>query len=193
MSGIESITEKIIEDGQKTAKGILAEAKAQSKEKIDEANKKASDYFEKEKIEAEKEKAVIIERKLTVTDLEVRKVILTAKSEVISEVFSKLYKRLLELNDAEYKDFIQKLIENNADNGDAVILNAKDKKRIDNLFIEKIAKNKKIKISISDKTGDFSGGIILENKNIDKNITFETIVKLAREEFETDVNKILFN
>ena len=59
-------------------------------------------------------------------------------------------------------------------------------------MVTKVAKALKIKLALSDKSGDFKGGLILSGVNYDKNLTLDDIVRRIRQDSETHVAKILF-
>ena len=54
------------------------------------------------------------------------------------------------------------------------------------------AKEKGISLTLSDKLGDFDGGVILSENGVDKNFTFEIEVALLKEQTEANVAKEIF-
>ncbi len=49
-----------------------------------------------------------------------------------------------------------------------------------------------ISLTLSDKLGDFDGGVILSENGVDKNFTFEIEVALLKEQTEANVAKEIF-
>ena len=47
-------------------------------------------------------------------------------------------------------------------------------------------------IKLSDETGNFAGGCIIKEGNIETNCTFEVLVKGMRDELEQEVSNVLF-
>ena len=69
--------------------------------------------------------------------------------------------------------------------------------RNDAAFNEKLVKaaNARLKngrLRLSDKTGDFAGGLILRRGSIEANCTVELLVELSQTELSAKVAKILF-
>ena len=54
------------------------------------------------------------------------------------------------------------------------------------------AKKKGINLTLSDKFGDFDGGLILSENGVDKNFTFEVEVALLKEQTEAKTAKEIF-
>ena len=58
--------------------------------------------------------------------------------------------------------------------------------------LAQFAKEKGISLTLSDKLGDFDGGVILSENGVDKNFTFEIEVALLKEQTEANVAKEIF-
>ena len=50
-----------------------------------------------------------------------------------------------------------------------------------------------IKVRVDDEAGSFSGGLIIREKDIETNCTFEVILEAARKEMETEIAAVLFS
>ena len=71
-------------------------------------------------------------------------------------------------------------------------ISEKDKDVITEAFVKKIADKLKIKLKLSKKYADISGGIILSGAVADKNLSLEADFKELRETYEPEVARILF-
>jgi len=191
MNGKENIIAKIIESAENSRKKTLFEAN----EKIKQIETDTKTYISalNKKTDAEiieMQKNTVLRRK-SVADLDVKKIILKAKHTVLDASFSNAESKVLKLSDNEYKKFIKKLITNYSENNDIVIASNIDKKRIDKSFIDDISKTSGLKLGL-EYSDNFNGGIILQSKNCNKNLTLVTLMKQIREEIESEVATILF-
>lgn len=187
----DAIIKKIISDAELKSQEIVSEATKNSEAKISAAKKKAEDILNKAKNDSVTLKHDILVRQKTVADLDKRKVLLNAKQEVIDEVFSEALKELVSLKKEEYLDIITRLIKQYSEDGDEII-KGKGDKHITNEYVENLSKELKKKLSLSKEEGNFNGGIMLSQKGCDKNLTFEALLRLSRDENEYKVAEILF-
>lgn len=198
MAGIEKIKERILEDASKEKQNILKEAEKQADQVLEEYRKKAEDVRKQILNKAKKEAEDRKRRILSMAQLEQRKVILKAKQDIIDEVFENAKKRLKEIPSEEYNDILYNMLLKGVITGnEEIIVNKRDRSQITPDFIEqvnqelkKLGKNGNIKLSF--KTGNMLGGFILKSKDIEVNATFDSLIKLEREELETKIAKILF-
>ena len=124
-------------------------------------------------------------------ELQLKKDKLAAEKSVIDMVFSNAMKKIAELPKKEYLEIIAKLLAE-AESGDEVRISEKDKDVITEAFVKKIADKLKIKLKLSKKYADISGGIILSGAVADKNLSLEADFKELRETYEPEVARILF-
>jgi V/A-type H+-transporting ATPase subunit E len=131
-------------------------------------------------------------------ELEERKGLLQAKQQIIDEVFDKARQELANLPVEDYRQLIYKMLLESSITGDEeIIIDEKDKSRITPDLVEKVNKELKTKgksgnLKISAKTRPMIGGFILKARDMEINSTFDSLIKLQREELETGIAKILF-
>lgn len=196
---IEDIKEKIISEANINAQKIINNAKDKEREIIEKAEKDAENIKEKILNQIKKEIAISKEKIITEANLEARKNILSTKQEIMNKVFNQALNKIIELDDIKYQNFIKKIILNNVEKGnETIFISSKDKKRINNIFIQKInqelIKNgKEGNLSLSDTFLDIKGGIVIGSGNIRKNSSLELIFEKIREELEGEISKNLFN
>lgn len=186
-----SITDKIKSDAEIIINDNLAVANEKASKIVERAEKVAKDELNKLKGELPLLEKEIIDRRVTVANIDAKKIILIKKTEVIDAVFAEAEDVIAK--DKRYKPWIIGLIRANADNGDIVLIGADDKKLITAKDIEDIAKAKKITLELSTDTPNFKHGAVLVGKTLDKNLTLEGLMKQSRDDLMSVVTEKLFN
>jgi len=191
MSGKEKIIAKIIESAENSRNNTIFEAK----EKIKQIKADTKIYIEalnkKTDLEISEMQKSVSSRRKSVADLDVKKLILQSKHTVLDKAFVEAENKVLKMADKEYKAFLKKLITTYAENGDKVLFSENDKKKIDKTYVEEISKIGGIKLDY-DFSDSFNGGIILQSKNCNKNLTLKTLFSQVREKAESEIANILF-
>lgn len=190
MDGKQAILNKILEDASNTANDILSTAKAQSEQLLSDATAWANQYHAENLKALEKEKKEIVERKLTVAELDVRKLTLQAKQSLIDDVFDIAIDKLCSLGKTYYKKLVVALLEQNAEKDDEIILSCDGVLNEEDLSNEEIVK--KFSLKFSSVKGVFKGGIKLLGKVSDKDLTFKSLIESIKEEKTSEVAKLLF-
>ena len=187
----EAIVEKIISDGQKKADAILKEARDKADEILAEAAGECKTYYDQSVYDTNKLVDDILARGKTVAELDARKLQLGAKAKILDAVFSGALEKLRSLDKKAYKGLLLSML-GNAEDGDEVIISAREKDILKAEDVKAYAAKRGIKLSLAKELGDFDGGLMLRGKGIDKNFTFEVEVALLRDEIEMDIAKELF-
>lgn len=198
INGIDKIKERILEDAKLEAKKIIEDANI----KIDEVKKnseaKAATIKEKLNKDYEVKKSDLKRRMLSVAQLDMRKDTLQAKQSMIDKVFAQCLKTVSEMPAAEYRAIIEDLLLQTIQTGNEEIIFSKlDDARLDSNFIAGVnsrltSMGKKGEVKVAQEKGTFNGGFILRAGGVEINSTFEAILRLAREEIESQVAQMLF-
>lgn len=189
MTGKEAIIEKIITDARLIANSTLEEAGKRGSEIIDVARNDAKLYRDKNMAESYAEREEIIRRKITVANLEVKKIILHAKQKIMAEAFKEALIKIKE--DAKaYLALLDGMLKNASD-GDTVILSERDKNLVNAKWLAGKAADRGIKL-VFGGYGEFEGGMIIAGEGSDKNLTLEVEIKAVREKYEPEIAGILF-
>ncbi|OQB14812.1 MAG: V-type ATP synthase subunit E [Firmicutes bacterium ADurb.Bin193] len=165
MTGLEGITQKILDDARQNAEHILTAAKNRAKE-IEAAN--AADMaLRRENIlkQTEQNAALKAERIVAAAQLEAKKAYLAAKQEIIDDAFAKAAAHLASLDDSEYDALIRDM--SKGVEGEIIPLPR-------------------------DKKAGTGGGFIVKNGRIEYNFSFEALLKNAKERLEGKLVSILF-
>lgn len=190
MDGVEKIIQKILSEADEKISEITLKSNAIVEDKISKANEWAKDYTTAQTELLEKETLEILSRRLTVADLDVRKAILEAKSKVIENAFSLALEKLLALSKKEYLSFVEKLLIDNSEEGDEVLLSS------DGVILDNDIKGLKVysdrKLKTATITHNGKGGVYLVGKNADKDLTFLAVLDNAKGELISKVAISLF-
>ena len=186
------IIDKILSDAQEKAEAILNDAHDKASKMVADANAESRDKKRVAETEASMKSPEMKRRSVSVAELEVKKLALAARQEILTSAFDKALDKLCALPDPEYLAMIGAMIRSSASDGDVVVISSSDAKRITPAFIKEIAKEMGIQLKLSDKFGDFKGGVILESVGCDKNMSFEVEMSTLRETLEPKVSSKLF-
>lgn len=196
MSNLSNLTSKILKDAEDKKAVILSDAENE-KNKILSKKQEEAGKVEKTMLEkAEREAASRKDRIISGAELHARNEKLEAKQKVIKEVFETSVKELSNCSAEDLKGFVKEVILNTAIEGEQnLILNADGKKAIDEAFVAEINEKlgKKAVIKLSDETGKFEGGFILEKNGIEINNTFEALVGSLKDDLSLEVARVLFS
>ncbi|HCW52471.1 MAG TPA: V-type ATP synthase subunit E [Clostridium sp.] len=196
MSNLSNLTSKILKDAEDKKAVILSDAEGERNKIL---SKKAGEASIEEKAileRAEREAASRKERIISGAELHARNEKLEAKQKVIKEVFETSVKELSNCSADDLKGFVKEVILNtNIEGTQNLILNEAGKKAIDEAFVAEIntALGNKANIKLSDETGKFEGGFILEQNGIEINNTFEALVSSLKDDLGLEVARVLFS
>ena len=199
MNGIEKILDKLRAESQAEAEAILAKAKAEA----DAITARFAKQAEQEKAAAmEKGKKSAEERQdrlIRAAEMESKKTILGAKQAVLDRAFSQAREKLLHLPRENYVSLLASLAAGSAGSGEeAVVLNAKDRKELGEQVVAEANRlrteaGKTGFLTLSGETADIDGGLLLRDTASEVNCTFETLLRLSREELAGQAAAILFD
>lgn len=189
----ENLLQKIKEDTAQEVQNILDEAQARCKiNRLD--VEEYLNLFEQSEIEKAENTAKESEKQTRMlAEIEAKKIMLKAKRELIDQTVERAKQKMLSLPDGEYIDWIATLISQKATDGDKVIISKNDVKRLTAEAIGEISAKTGKKITLSDKIGDFSGGIILSQNGCDKNMTLETALDEIKQDYILKISTKLFS
>lgn len=195
-TGLEKIIKSIEEESQKLAEDRIKYAKNMAKNILDETRLEITRESLKISDKAEKDAVNIISRAKSVSENEKKKMILNAKSQIISEIINEAKEKILSLKDKDYFDFILKTIESNLENQDGELLfSQKDLTRIPKDFkdqIKTLEEKYSIKLAISEKTRNITGGVIISYGDIEENCSIETLFQNNKDLIFDNLNSFLF-
>lgn len=194
MNGIERIKSRIENDTQAEIDAILNNARNEAEHIClqfkSQAEAVKSELTSKNAAEAK----ALEERLITSARTDAKKVVLSAKQELLDKAYASALDKLCSMTDEEYIRVVAALLVKAAPNGVGEVIFSSDvRSRIGTQAIE--LANSKLdcgKLIVSSETRPLKGGFILKNGNVEVNCAFETIVRLQRTETAGSVAKILF-
>lgn len=199
-----TIYDKILAKGEAKVNQILTDAKKEAKriedEVVNKAIKQKNDRISKAKSDANK----LINHQEKLLELEKRQAILTAKQNVIKDIFDQV---LLRLNSFENKDllnFVVKLIkEEEVIGNETIYVNKNDY----NKYLKALSSNEKADLvdldllnkvlntsfKLSNEAVNINDGFLLEGKDFDLNFSLTNAVNKLRDKHEREIAEELFN
>ena len=194
MSGIDRITDKIIEQARLQAKNRVNYALEAAEKAEANLTKRFNRTMESEKKHAASDGDEAAKRVIANVKLEGRKKKLSARQDAVNLVFDKAVEIMAGLPEKDYIEFLSDLAVSVLGKGENhLILNAEDRERLGTKLLKVvIGKAPKKTVVISDETVKSSGGLVVRNGDIQTNLTLESIIRLEREKLEADVVGIIF-
>lgn len=193
MSGIDKIIRQIEEDTQTACDGIIAQAEAKA------ANISADADAEVARIKAYSDRSMtalvadIKKRGDSAADLEERKILLSTKQRIITDMLTVGVDRLKNLPDDEYFALILRMVQKYSQPLDGVIrFGKKDADRLPSGFIDQINRVSAGRLTLSDTCAPIDAGFILIYGGIEENCSFDAIFLSEDETLKDKAGKLLF-
>lgn len=198
MEGINKITERIAAEAREEIASIQAETAEKCRAIKDEYNQKAQEEYWKRIREGAKEYEAYGQRLSGAAAMETKKSILAMKQETISHVFDKAIENLCNMPEQQYVEFLARQAANAAITGlEELVFNARDKASCSKSVIKssnELLKKRGLlpKLTVSEVTGSFKGGLLVKQGDIEVNCTVEKLVELSKSELTAQVAGVLF-
>lgn len=183
------VIEKILSDAKAEAEAILAEADARAEEIAREAQENAERETLGTKAEIDARKRFIAERNAANIRLETSKILLREKHDVVDGVYEEAYRRMLSLNKEDALRYAERLLLENAEEGDTVCFGEKTE------YIEEISRLPVVrerKLKISPARAPIGGGMYLIGEKSDKDLSYRALLARDREEHSAEIAAELF-
>ena len=199
MNGIDRISDRLVADAEAEIAELNAETKARCDEIAAEYQKKAREEYQSRMAEGTKAAETRMQRLGSAAEMEAKKAILAFKQEMVAKAFDDAAKKLANLPEAQYVQFLANQAAAAAATGkETLIFNARDKAAVGAKVAETANASLEKQgipggLTVSDETRDISGGVIVRQGNIEVNCAVETLVSLRRSELASQVAEILFS
>lgn len=189
MDGKEAIIAKITENAKVSADNLIRDAQNELAEAETAARLSAEKTAKEMSERLDEECERIVRRKITLANLDARKLVLAQKQEILTQTYAEAQEKLV-ADKKNYAAFMARLVEENAEEGDEVIAGEEDKA----VFTAKwLAGIKKLPAKVTMCTETHGGrGVILRGVNSDKNLTLDAVFAEAKERTEQKTAEILF-
>ncbi len=188
---LENIINRIIGDAEKKAQSFIDSQQEKADEITIEADKKIEAYRNKGEDKASNTAKSMNDVADVIVELEISKIELQKKRELIDKIFELALEKILKLPKAEYKKIILKNLDDLRD-GDVIILSEKEKGILLKKDIDEIAKKKGIKVSLSSEYNNNIAGIIIDRKSTVLDFNIKTELENLKKEMESEILKGLY-
>ncbi len=190
---IKNITDKILSDAKEKSAEILAAAKQESEalvnSKVNEASSQEAHLISKAKEEAEARKSRIIQN----AELKVRNEKLSAKHEVIEKTFDYALESLKNLNGSDFISFLNNAVRGYKITGEGVLrVNPARASLITPEVLAQLRSLTGANFTLGKAIDGNQDGFLVEQRGIQINCTFESLVNSLKEDLIFDITEILF-
>lgn len=192
MDGREAIIAEITEKANAAAAGLIEEAERERDELL--ASVRAEEERKREEALAAAHAAAeaLRARRATLDNLQARKIRLAAKQQCIDAAFEEAEKKLGNMTDHIYREFVASFIAECAEEGDCVVIAESDAKRLHDEWLKDVSKKCGFALAFAKDRHSGKGGVILRGKSCDKNLTLSTLLAALREQYTGEVARRLF-
>lgn len=185
----ELVVERILCDAKAEADAIVKEAELKAEKILAEASARS----EKLRIETEEETKAkcdfILEKKGAGARLDGAKLFLKEKRKVIDTIYDEALSRLLELSKEDSVKLVVRLLEKYAEEGDVIVF-AKNFPYEAEIKIHPVVSAKGL--TISSERLPLSGGLRLQGKTCDKDLSYGALLLADRDEYQSALAEKLF-
>lgn len=188
-SNAEKIISRILSDAEKQAAEITADAERRADGISQAAEDAARAKYRENEARLLELGASVSSRRRTVAALEIKKIRLAARREVLAEAFRRAGEKLAALPQKDYLALVSGLLSACAEEGDRVVLAAACP--LSDADVSALPVFGEKNLTLAARRGDFAGGVFLEGARYDKSATFETLLEQQRT-MEPELDNFLF-
>ena len=197
MNDISTILNKIANNAKEYEKGQRDAAKIAADQVLAEYHRQAQEVSVAILEEAKAQAEAIRQRAISQGGVEERNQFLAARRQAIDKVFTKSLEQLRALSAKELKTFYADQAVQYISSDATLILCQKDQEELGSELVQEIENlckkaGKNCTVTLAKEPGNFLGGFVLREGNIETNCTFEVLNRNAQEELEAQVAQILF-
>ncbi len=191
---VDDILRRIKADAEEVARKIVAEGQAAADAVAREARTRADAQKQELRAKAEQRAQEDRNRITTLARLAARRELLDEKQALIDRVFDEAGRRIAEMQQGEYREFITGLLRSTVESGDEEVLIGEQESRLDQAFLNSVAKKLGLGggLKLASERRQITAGFILRSGRVETNCALSTILRDAREKLETEVAGILF-
>ena len=193
MNGIDKIIQRIEADAKMEVERILSAAQDQAAEITELYQGRADAEAAELAARNEKNAAEREDRLVSSAQMEVRKTTLAAKQQMLEKAYALALDKLCSVPDAQYIETVAELLVQAAPKGTGkVIFAPEEQARIGKAAVEMANEKLGGQLTVAEETRPIRGGFILSDGKVEVNCSFDTLVRLQKNETAGAVAKILF-
>lgn len=198
MNGIEKILGRIHADAQAEIDSVL-EASAKEAQAITARYEERAQNEEASLLEkGHKNANERAERLSSVAQMEAKRLILGAKQGMLDKAFALAHEKLTKLPEEDYITLLSNLAVGASLSGEESLVFSRQThetmgEKITEAANEKLRKSgKHANLTMAEETREFGGGLILLDGKMEVNCSFDTLLRLAREDMAGEIAAVLF-
>lgn len=193
MTGIQTMTERILADAEEAAGRILRQAENEADERLRQARMEADRELARSEAETAARCEAVLRQARSQAELTARDARLQRRRHWIDETLKLTLARLYALPDKDYIALLETLLMKNALPGEGVLrLNARDLKREGAAALSRELSGGR-RVTLSGQPIELDGGFLLQYDEIEMNCGFSAMLEDRREEMEDLLNQVLFS
>ena len=181
MNGLEAILNRIISDTEDKILDINEQTNTRCAELLAKADQDAAKIICDAEQQAKEQTAILLRRSESLSALETRKQVLSARQTLIDEVIEQAAVRLASLPDEDKSALYKRLLLTYAQGSEAVIFSKQDAALAARILAD-VNAAKNWQLTAAPESGSFSGGLILRQDLIETNLTVELLIRSLRPE-----------
>lgn len=193
MSGIDKIIEQIEKNSASACDSVIASAQHKADAVIAQATEQAQRITAEGRDKTAARVADIKKRGDSAAELEEKRVMLSAKQDIISKMLAEGLAAAKALPDNEYFELIEKMVSEYSQPEDGVILfGSKDLSRLPEGFINRLNSASNGSLTLSGEAADIDAGFILKYGGIEQNCSFDAVFAGESEYLSDRAGRLLF-
>jgi V/A-type H+-transporting ATPase subunit E len=192
VNGLEAILNRIKTDAEDKIRDINDQANARCSELLTAADHDAEKIISDAKRLADVQATVLLRRSESLSALETRKLVLSARQTLINEVIGQAADYLVSLPDDEKQVLYQRLLLTHAQGDESVVFAQKDA-ALSERVLSTTNQEKNWHLTAAPEQGNFSGGVVLRQGLIVTNLTLELLIRSNRPELISLAAHALFS
>jgi len=191
VNGLDAILNRIISDAEDRVREIEDQARSQRDQILSAAGQEADQILHAARAKAAEETAVLERRSHSSAALETRKHTLAVRQQLIDEVITRAETSLRQLAPAEKAGLYVRLLRDNADGDEEVIVPEPERDFVGKLIAE-LNRDLNWNLALAADSGDFATGVVLRKGLIETNLTTDQLIRGLRPELVSLAAGILF-
>lgn len=189
---IENIIERILSDAEQEAKALLSSANREKEARLEKARRESGNIQKEMETKALLDAKLHRERRLSVAELEARKLALAAKQEAIAMGFEKALAQLSRMEPDRYIRLLADAVKATGMTGGELLFNPADRESIGQKVVDTVNAENNAGVTLSSDTIEAKGGFVLRKGDVTVNATLETMLSAVKEQTTPEVVKLLF-
>ncbi len=192
----EQVVEKILSQAKSEAEAIVAEANEKAAAAKTELDAEIADFDAKTQALAKDAGDDKLQRMLANARMSNAKRLLSARVEIMDEVFHQAKEAVNRLPDEAYRTLMTELMKKAVETGDEEIIVGKNEKRINQDFVKKVNRDLgtgfKGNLRLAETRADIAGGFILSRGKVQINASTDVLIDALRESMGIELSQELF-